>query len=56
MIDYVVDAESQRVGKEVGGTLTTGFLYQDALNVVAQLDASGTLVARYVFGTPVRPK
>jgi RHS repeat-associated protein len=50
-IDYVVDGENRRVGKKVGGTLTSGYLYQDALNVVAQLDGSGNLVARYVFGS-----
>ncbi len=50
-IDYVVDGENRRVGKEVGGTLSAGYLYQDALNVVAQLDGSGNLVARYVFGS-----
>ena len=43
--------ENRRVGKKLGGTLTTGFLYQDGLNVVAQLDGSGNLVARYVFGS-----
>ena len=50
-IDYVIDGENRRVGKEVGGTLATEYLYQDALNVVAQLDGSGNVVARYVFGT-----
>ncbi len=50
-VDYVVDGENRRVGKELGGTLSQGFLYQDALNVVAQLDGSGNLVARFVFGT-----
>ena len=50
-IAYVVDGENRRVGKEVAGTLTTGFLYQDGLNVVAQLSASGSVVARFVFGS-----
>jgi RHS repeat-associated protein len=50
-IDYVTDGESRRVGKKVASTLTTGFVYQDALNVVAQLDGSGNLVGRYVFGS-----
>ncbi len=50
-IDYVIDGENRRVGKEVSGTLSQDFLFQDALNVVAQLDASGNLVARYVFGS-----
>ena len=50
-LDYVVDGENRRVGKKVGGTLSQGLLYQDALNVIAQLNSSGSLVARYVFGT-----
>ena len=50
-IDYVVDGENRRVGKEVRGTLSEGFLYQDGLNVVAELDGSGNLVGRYVFGS-----
>jgi RHS repeat-associated protein len=50
-IDYVVDGENHRVGKKVNGTLATGYLYQAALKVVAQLDGSGNVVARFVFGT-----
>jgi RHS repeat-associated protein len=50
-IDYVIDGESRRVGKKLGGTLSQGFLYQDSLNVVAQLDGAGSLVGRYVFGS-----
>ncbi len=50
-VAYVVDGENRRVGKEIGGSLTTGFLYKDRLNVVAQLNASGSVVARFVFGS-----
>jgi RHS repeat-associated protein len=50
-LDYVVDGQNRRVGKMSAGTLTAGYLYQDALNVVAQLNASGSVVARFVFGT-----
>jgi len=50
-VDYVVDGENRRVGKSVNATLTAGFLYQDALKAVAQLDGSGNLVARFVFGS-----
>jgi RHS repeat-associated protein len=50
-IDYVVDGENRRVGKKVNSTLSLGFLYQDSLNVVAQLDGSGNVVARFVFGS-----
>jgi RHS repeat-associated protein len=49
--DYIVDGENRRVGKKVGGTLSTGFLYQDALNVVAQLDASNSVTKRFVYGS-----
>jgi RHS repeat-associated protein len=50
-LDYVVDGENRRVGKQAGGALTTGYLYQDALHVVAQLNGSGNVVARFVFGS-----
>ena len=48
---YVVDGENRRVGRYLNGTLTNGYLYKDGLNVVSQLGGSGSLVARYVFGT-----
>ena len=48
---YIVDGQSRRVGKLVNGTLTAGFLYQDQLNIVAQLDGSGNLLSRFVFAT-----
>ncbi|MCL2449659.1 MAG: RHS repeat-associated core domain-containing protein, partial [Polyangiaceae bacterium] len=50
-IDYVIDGENRRVGKKVGGALASGYLYQDALNVIAQLDAGGNVTAQFVFGT-----
>ncbi len=48
---YVVDGQSRRVGKQVNGALTAGFLYQDQLNIVTQLDGSGNVVSRFVFGS-----
>ncbi|MCG8417288.1 MAG: hypothetical protein MJE77_05005, partial [Proteobacteria bacterium] len=48
-IDYILDGQQRRIGKKVNGTLQTGFLYQDALNPVAQLDATGTVTARFVY-------
>ncbi len=50
-LGYVVDGQNRRVGKQVNGALTTGFLYQDQLNTVAQLDGSGNVVSRFVFGS-----
>ncbi|MGH9857818.1 MAG: RHS repeat domain-containing protein, partial [Acidobacteriota bacterium] len=35
----------------MNGTLTHGFLYQNQLNPVAELDGTGTVVSRFVYGT-----
>src|SRR5580658_4452503 len=44
--------QNRRVGRKVNGTLVQGWLYQDQLRPVAQLDGSGTnVVARFVYGS-----
>ena len=51
-IGYIVDGQNRRVGRSVNGTLVQGWLYQDQLRPVAQLDGSGTnVVARFVYGS-----
>ncbi len=50
-VDYVIDGAQRRVGKKVNGTLVQGFLYQNQLNPVAELDGSGTLVSRFVYAS-----
>ena len=50
-IDFVVDGQTRRVGKKVGGTVVGGFLYRDHLNPVAELDGTGAVVARFVYGS-----
>ncbi|MDH5546605.1 MAG: peptidoglycan DD-metalloendopeptidase family protein [Gammaproteobacteria bacterium] len=50
-IHYVIDANNRRVGKKVNGALVQGFLYQDQLNPIAELDANGNVVARFVYGS-----
>ena len=50
-IDYVIDAAGRRVGKKVGGVLTQGFLYQDQLNPVAELDGTGAVVSTFVYAS-----
>jgi RHS repeat-associated protein len=50
-IDYIVDGQNRRVGKKVDGVLVAGFLYQDALRIVTQLDGSGHVVATFTFGS-----
>ncbi len=49
-IEYIVDGKNRRIGKKVDGTLVQGFLYQDQLNPVAELDGSGNILSRFVYG------
>jgi RHS repeat-associated protein len=50
---YVIDLQNRRIGKKVNGVLVQGFLYQDQLNPVAELDGSGNVVARFVYATGI---
>jgi len=50
-IDYVIDGKNRRIGKKVNGVLVQGFLYQDSLNPIAELDAQDNVVARFVYGS-----
>jgi RHS repeat-associated protein len=44
--------QNRRVGRKVNGTLVQGWLYQDQLRPVAQLDGSGTnVIARFVYSS-----
>jgi YD repeat-containing protein len=52
-IEYVVDGLGRRVGKKVNGALVKGWLYGGALRPVAELDASGAVVARFAYGQRV---
>ncbi len=51
MIEYVIDAADRRIGKKIDGVLVQGFLYKDRLNPIAELDASGTVVSRFIYGS-----
>ena len=50
-LEYLIDGQNRRIGKKVNGTLVQGWLYQNGLNPVAELDANGNVVARFVYGT-----
>jgi len=50
-ISYVIDGQNRRIGKKLNGTLAQGFLYQNQLNPVAELDGTGAVVSRFVYGT-----
>ena len=53
LISYVIDGNNRRVGKRIGGVLTQVFLYKDQLNPIAELDGSGGVVSRFVYGETV---
>ncbi len=48
-IDYLIDGRNRRVGKKVSGALVQGFLYQDQLKPIAELDGAGAVVSRFVY-------
>jgi RHS repeat-associated protein len=50
-IAYLTDGSNRRIGRKVNGVLKQGFLYQDGLNPIAELDSSNNVVARFVYGT-----
>ena len=51
LIEYVIDGQNRRVGKKVNGTLVQGFLYQSQTQVAAELDGSGRVVKRFIYGS-----
>ncbi|MGC8917660.1 MAG: RHS repeat domain-containing protein, partial [Thermoanaerobaculum sp.] len=48
-IEYVIDGRNRRVGKKVNGQLVQGFLYDDQLRIVAELDGQNQVVATFVY-------
>ena len=53
VLENIVDGANRIVGQKVNGSLEKGFLYQDQLKPVAELDGSGNIVARFVYATGV---
>ena len=53
LIEYLADGRNRRVGKKVNGILTQGFLYQGQLRIAAELDGTGAIVSRFVYGTKI---
>jgi RHS repeat-associated protein len=49
-IGYIVDGSNRRTGKTVNGVRVQGFLYQDDLRPIAELDGSNAVVSRFVYG------
>ena len=50
-IDYLVDGSNRRIEKLVDGILVQRFLYLNKLNPIAEVDGSGNLVTRFIYGS-----
>ena len=48
-VDYILDGLGRRIGRDESGV--TGWLYQDQLNPIAELNSANEVVSRFVFGT-----
>ena len=51
LIEYIIDGQNRRVGKKVDGVFQKGWLYQDQLNPVVELDENGDPALGFVYGT-----
>ncbi|POZ52863.1 RHS repeat-associated core domain-containing protein [Methylovulum psychrotolerans] len=49
-IGYLTDGQNRRIGKTVNGVLVQGFLYQNQLNPIAELDGNNRIISRFVYG------
>ncbi len=50
-ITYRIDGKNRRVGRSIGGNFDKGWIYQDGLNPVAEIDANGQIVAEFVYAS-----
>ncbi|MFP2907665.1 RHS repeat-associated core domain-containing protein [Pyxidicoccus sp. 3LFB2] len=50
-VDYVLDARGRRQGKKVNGALLQSFLYDGHSRIVAELDGTGSVAGRFVYGS-----
>jgi RHS repeat-associated protein len=50
-VSYLIDGSSRRVGRAINGTATHRWIYEGTLRIVAELDATGQVVSRFVHGT-----
>ncbi|MCL6613532.1 MAG: RHS repeat-associated core domain-containing protein [Firmicutes bacterium] len=51
MSEEPIDGQNRRIGKKVNGVLVQGFLYQDDLEPIAELDGNGNIVSTFVYGS-----
>lgn len=49
-IDYVIDAQGRRVGKQHDGSLVRQYVWSSALRIAAELSPSGAVVSHFIYG------
>ncbi len=49
VIEYIIDGLNRRVGKKMNGVLIRMYVYQSQTQLAAELDGTGSLIARYVY-------
>ena len=47
----IIDPAGRRIGKQVSGQLSQGFLYDSRGRVLAELDASGNVISQFVYAS-----
>jgi RHS repeat-associated protein len=50
-INYLVDGQSRRIGKQVNNVRVQGFLYRDGLRPIAELDGNNNVVSRFIYAS-----
>ena len=50
-IEYLVDGRDRRVARQLNGNRDRGFLYHDGVRVVAELDATDSVVSEFVYAS-----
>jgi RHS repeat-associated protein len=50
-LTYIIDGRNRRIGKRVNNVLIQGFLFENRLNPAAEVDAVGTVLSRFIYGT-----
>jgi RHS repeat-associated protein len=53
-IDYLLDGGQRCIGKRRNGARVQGFLYQDSLKPIAELDAQNNVISRFVYATGIK--
>ncbi len=50
-IEYLIDGQNRRIGKKINGVFKKGWIYQDQINPIAELDSLGNISSRFVYGS-----